>query len=370
MAQGRQAVYDLLEGSVDWPPVVIPFGVDPFGWHGEQESYREICDYALENCTLFPKVYPFSQPLAIGNGDITVELSERSDAEGSHYRKHTIKDMTRELSMEEVQTAGDSSWKNRSRWIESEDDLVAFLDAAASIPAPVPDIEAVREKERRVGDQGLPYIETPDPFYTVCEMFPTEDFFVRTLTDNDRLMALIDSVADRMLAAIETLCRDAGCPFILRLIGAEMAAPPFMSRDDFLRYEGRFYRTVSDITHRHGVPASFHSHGPVRGIINDVWEMGYEFMEPFEPPPNGNLTIAEALEITGGRGIVFGGVDDVVINSCTPEEVRQAVKRCLKDARGTNRPYIVSQSSTPFHDPLPPESRENYLIFMQTACQG
>ncbi|MCD6308564.1 MAG: hypothetical protein J7M24_06165 [Candidatus Latescibacteria bacterium] len=370
MAQGRKAVFDLLDGRASWPPVVVPFGVDPFGWHGEQESYREVCEFALDHCTLFPKVYPFSASLAIGAGDIAVELETHTGADGSHYRKYKIVGSDWPLTMEEVQTPGDSSWKISKRWIESDDDLVSFLELSPNITAPEPDIAAVREKERQVGEHGLPYIETPDPFYTVCEMFPTEDFFVRTLTDIDRVMELIHSVNERMLYGIEKLCREAQCPFILRLIGAEMAAPPFMSREDFLRFESSFYRSVSEITCRHSVPAAFHCHGPVRDIMNDVWEMGYSFMEPFEPPPNGNVTIAEALLAANGRGIVFGGVDDVVINSRTPEEVRHAVNVCLNDARDTGAPYIVSQSSTPFSDPLSLESRDNYLLFMQIASQG
>jgi len=369
MAQGRRAIFELLKGEASWPPVVVPFGLDPFGWHGEQESYRELCDFALEHCTLLPKVYPFSDPLAVGKGEIEVISDIQEETDGTFIRRYDLIGAGREMYMEEVQTPGDSSWKNRKRWIESEEDFEFFL-GLDDVSPPEPDIEAVRKKERDVGEHGLPYVETPDPFYTVCEMFPTDEFFIRTRTDTERIVRLISSVAERMLESIENLCRNAGCPFILRLIGAEMAVPPFMGVYDFMFFEGEFYRRVIGITKKYGVPASFHCHGPVRDIMDIVWEMGYSFIEPFEPPPNGNVTIAEALGAAKGRGVVFGGIDDVVLNNGGEDEVRRAVERCLDDARGKGKPYILSQSSTPFSDPLDDRTRENYLVFMELGVKG
>jgi hypothetical protein len=273
------------------------------------------------------------------------------------------------MHMEEVRTPGDSSWKIRRRWIESDEDLALFISLGDLSPAE-PDLGAVREKERRVGARGLPYVEISDPFYTVCEMFPTDLFYIKTLTDVCRLEWLIETTGRRILKAVETLCRDAGCPFILRFIGAEMAAPPFMSRESFLRFEGEFYRRAAHIARRYGVPAAFHCHGPVRDILDDVWEMGYSLVEPFEPPPRGNLTIAQALALTRKRGVVFGGVDEVLFNTGSPDDIRRAVTACLNDARGTRAPYILSQSATPFYDPLTPAARENIMLFMELGTKG
>ncbi|MFA6472126.1 MAG: uroporphyrinogen decarboxylase family protein, partial [Candidatus Latescibacterota bacterium] len=233
-----------------------------------------------------------------------------------------------------------------------------------------PDIEAVREKERQIGEHGLPYVEVCDPFYTVCEMFTTELFYIKTLTEPETIELLLSTTAGRITAGIEELCREAGCPFILRLIGAEMAAPPFMSRENFLRFEGEFYKKVAAITRRYSVPASFHCHGPVRDIMNDIWEMGYSFIEPFEPPPRGNVTVSEALAAACGRGVVFGGIDEVLFTMGTKDELRKAVETCLDGARGTNAPYILAPSATPFYDPINSSAKENILLFMELGTKG
>jgi len=369
MGQGRQALYDLLENRVTWPPVVVPFGLDPFGWHGERDSYREVCDFALENCALLPKVYPLGDPLAIGNGEVEIITDMEVEPDGTMVRRYELIGSGRSLMMEEIQTPGDSSWKARRRWIETDSDLDFFLSLKGLVHSQ-PDLDAVREKERQVGMYGLPYVEVFDPFYMVCEMFPTDSFFIKTRTDTDRIVKLISSSGERILEGIKTLCRDAGCPFILRLVGAELAVPPFMSRDDFMRFEGDFYREVSEISHCYGVPASFHCHGPVSGIMDDIWEMGYSFIEPFEPEPRGDVTIAEALYCADGRGVVFGGVDDVIFNTGTMDDVRRAVKRCLDDARGTGAPYILSQSATPFYEPLTESAKQNLLLFMELGTKG
>ncbi|MCE5251050.1 hypothetical protein LLG96_12605 [bacterium] len=369
MGQGRQALYDLMEKRVSWPPVVVPFGLDPFGWHGDRESYREVCDYALANCTLLPKVYPLSQPLAAGRGAVEIVTDIEREPDGTTVHRYRLIGADRTLMMEEVQTPGDSSWKARKRWIEDERDFEYFLSLTGFTSAR-PDIDAVRQKERQVGEHGLPYVEVFDPFYMVSEMFHTDTFFIKTRTDTDRIVRLITLTGVRILDGIETLCRDAGCPFILRLVGAEMAVPPFMSRDDFLRFEGDFYREVSEISRRYDVPVAFHCHGPVRDIMNDIWEMGYTFIEPFEPEPRGNVTIAEALACTSGRGVVFGGIDDVIFNTGGPEDVRSAVKRCLDNARDTGAPFILSQSATPFYEPLTDSAKRNLLLFMELGTKG
>lgn len=369
MPQGRDALYRLIAGEASWPPVVVPFGLDPFGWHGVQPSYREVCAFALERCTLLPKVLPFTSPLMTGRGDCAAQITEQGEHNGSVVRRFEIPTSGMPLWSEMVRTPGDTSWKTRSRWIESKEDISRFL-GLTGLTGEAPDIDAVRVKESAVGEYGLPYVEVVDPFYMVSEMMPTDFFYITLREDTKLVTALIDQTAERILDCIEVLCRDAGCPFILRLIGAEMAVPPFMSRDDFLRFEGDFYLEAHRLTARHGIPAAFHCHGPVRDIMNDVWEMGYEFFEVFEPPPRGNVTIAEALEAAQGRGIVFGGVDEVLFNTGSTDEVRDAVMRCLDDARPTRRPYILSQSATPFHDPLSPQARDNLLLFMELGVNG
>jgi hypothetical protein len=98
--------------------------------------------------------------------------------------------------------------------------------------------------------------------------------------------------------------------------------------------------------------------------------MGYSFVEPFEPPPRGDLTIAEALELTAGRGVVFGGVDDVLLSTGTEEEVRAAEKKCLWEAKLSGQPFILSQSATPFFDPLSEQAQRNLLLFLQIGVAG
>lgn len=366
---GRQAIFDLLDSEVSWPPVVVPFGLDPFGWHGSRGSYDDLCAFALQHCTLLPKVYPLEEPLFLDEGKVRIETKEIEDSDGNWVRIHELIGGPHPLSMEEVRSIGEMSWKTRKRWIETEEDFVAFLSLDSLQPA-VPDIESIRIKEEQVGKHGLPYAEVRDPFGVVSEMFPTDLFYIKTIADRPRIEQLLSLTGKRILGSIEHLCRDTGKPFILRMIGSEKAVPPFMSRSDFLQFEGPFYREVAKIALKYRIPAAFHCHGPVRDILSDVWSMGYSFVEPFEPPPRGNLTVGEALRLTAGKGVVFGGVDDVLLSTGTEEEVRDAVEKCLGEAKPSGRPFILSQSATPFFDPLSENARRNLLLFLQIGVAG
>jgi hypothetical protein len=369
MQQGRQTIIDLLNGTVSWPPVVVPFGLDPFGWHGEQESYRDVCDFALDYCTLLPKVYPVSDPLYVGKGKTEVISDTETRSDGTRIRRHELRYKKRTFSMEETQTPGDSSWMVSKRWIENEEDFNLFL-GMDDLPPAEPEIEKVRLKVRQVGEHGLPYVEIRDALSIVCQMLPTVTFYIKTVTDFDRLSHLISIAAERVLYIITRLCRETGPLFILRLIGAELAVPPFMSRRDFLRFNEDFYTEAARIARDCGIPAAVHCHGPVREIAGDIWQMGFSIMEPFEPPPRGNLTIAEALSLTNSRGIVLGGVDDVLLNTGDCQAVRNAVQQCLDGARDTGKPYVLSQSATPFFDPLSERAKENLLLFMKLGTAG
>lgn len=369
MPQGRQAIKDLLQAKVSWPPVVVPFGLDPYGWHGARSSYREICALARERCTLLPKVFPLDRPLCMENAGLRIQDEEHTDDSGNLLRVRRLVGGPRPLSMEEIRSRGDFAWTTRKRWIQTDEDLTAFLQMG-SLPPAIPDVQAVRAKEAQVGERGLPYAEVNDPFATVCEMFVTEDFYVRILTERPRIEALLALTGERILASIESLCRDAHSPFVLRLIGAEQAVPPFMKREDFLRFEGPFYRRAAAIASRYGVPAAFHCHGPVAEIMDDVWSLGFSFIEPFEPPPRGNVSIGDALHRAGGKGVVFGGVDDVLLSTGSPAEVRRAVEGCLDQALESGRPYILSQSATPFFDPLTDRAKGNLLAFLERALAG
>jgi hypothetical protein len=366
---GRQAIFDLLHSRVSWPPVVVPFGLDPYGWHGSRESYDELCAFALQHCTLLPKVYPLEAPLFLGDGKVHIVTEETEETDGDRVRKHRLIGGPHPLSMDEVKSSGEMSWKTRKRWIETEEDFDAFMSLDSLQPA-VPDFESVRSKEEQIGEHGLPYAEVNDPFSVVSEMFLTEIFYIKTITDRKRIETLLFFTGQRILTSIERLCRDTRRPFILRMIGSEKAVPPFMSRNDFLQFEGPFYREVAKIASTYDIPAAFHCHGPVRDILSDIWSMGYSFVEPFEPPPRGNLKVAEALELTAGRGVVFGGVDDVLLSTGSAEEVRDAVGICLREAKPGGQPFILSQSATPFFDPLSENARRNLLLFLEMGVAG
>ncbi len=269
--------------------------------------------------------------------------------------------------MTEVQTPGDSSWKTSKRWIESDEELDRFI--AADFAPARPDLEAIRNKERQAGPHGLPYAEVADPLGTVCDMVPTETFYIGLRTD-PRILRLLETTAERILSTVETLCRHAGCPFVLRLIGAELAVPPFLSREDFLNLEGAFYRRIARMAREAGIPTAFHCHGPVREIMEDVWSMGFSLLEPFEPPPRGNVSISEALAAAGGRGVVFGGMDDVLLHTGGAEQVQAAVRECLREARAVDGPFILSQSATPVLDPLPTRIRDNLLLMIRVGTEG
>jgi len=365
---GRDTLKRILSGQSLWPPPVVPFGLDPFGWHGERSSYDEVCAFALEKCVLLPKVHPIGNALNIREDQISIETTTDRDERG-YLRNSRMTKGCVSLTMKEILTPDDASWKVAKRWIENDDELNVFigwnLDQGFS-----PNPSAVEAKAEQVGEHGLPYVEMKDPFYTVCEMFPLDVFYMKLVTDRERVEKLIADATSRILQSLEILCDKARCPFLMRFVGAEMSVPPFLGREDFHRYEGPFYTGAAEVCRRYGIPAAFHCHGPVKEIMDGIWRMGYSIIEPFEPPPRGNVSLWEALASGRGGGAVMGGVDEVMLHTGSLREVTIAVSQCLEAARNSSTPYILSQSATPFYDPLDGITRDNLIQMIRLVINS
>ncbi|MCL5986216.1 MAG: hypothetical protein M1371_06580 [Actinobacteria bacterium] len=110
------------------------------------------------------------------------------------------------------------------------------------------------------------------------------------------------------------------------------------------------------------------SHQHTCGRSNEIIEINYhetelDVMEPLEPPPGGDVDLAEAKRIYGDKFCLKGGVNTFdVMRTYKPEEVGDAVRKCINDA-ATNGGYILSTGDQcPLDTP-----EENILKLVEVA---
>ena len=62
-----------------------------------------------------------------------------------------------------------------------------------------------------------------------------------------------------------------------------------------------FERKVIERIHAGGDISHIHCHGNVRSTLELAIQRGGDFFEPVEPPPDGDITFAEAKALANGR---------------------------------------------------------------------
>jgi uroporphyrinogen-III decarboxylase len=118
-------------------------------------------------------------------------------------------------------------------------------------------------------------------------------------------------------------------------------------------------RAVIERTHRGGAVVHVHCHGNVRSTIEKVIARGGDFFEPVEPPPNGDITFAEAKRIVDGRITLGGNIEARIIEHGTPAEIDSALAAAYEG--GTER-MILKPSAGPIGAITPVMEQNLYRI--------
>jgi hypothetical protein len=125
-------------------------------------------------------------------------------------------------------------------------------------------------------------------------------------------------------------------------ISSPFAGAGFISPACYAEFVLPYERTVIRVIRENGVRAYLHTCGAIRDRLGLMIASGADGIECLDPPPLGNVELAEALEIIGGRCFVKGNVDSVnVLLRGTPEEVAADVRARL-DAAGERGGFILS----------------------------
>jgi uroporphyrinogen-III decarboxylase len=119
--------------------------------------------------------------------------------------------------------------------------------------------------------------------------------------------------------------------------GSGFISPRFY-RKFVLPFETRIARAARDM----GVPAYIHTCGKVGDRLEMMAEAGFAGVECLDPPPLGDVELAEGKRRVGGRMFIKGNLDPVhVLLGSTEERVRQAAKSTLESGKPGGG-YILS----------------------------
>lgn len=250
--------------------------------------------------------------------------------------------------------------------IETLDDAKKWL----SIPtAPVkPPTDTFFEEDRELGDNGALMAGIGHAMYGVNTHTGSQVWAEWSVLERGLLFEMVDVMYERLEAYVKHLLA-AGVGPIFGYVGPELCVPPLQSPRDFSEFVTAYDRRIIALIHDAGGLVWVHCHGKVNAVFDDFVEMGVNCLNPIEPPPMGDITLAEAKRRSAGRMALEGNVEVGLFQTAAPEEMEAEVEAAMREGKPGGG-FILSPTSDHSHwIAFDDRILKNYEVLIQTGLR-
>lgn len=379
----KERILRVLHGELaDRVPIYtqIPFALGPDGfrpgafhgyadhdnWREDDPAYWRLVGRMERECDNF-FVW---RPPCMQSDQVFIPVSQVREQPEIEREGMVIKTQTLQIGARELRCVRGCRPGTGHTWVlehfcKEPDDARLLLDLPwDGFPAEIGDFF---ELEARLGERGVIWVTIPSPILIVCRLFDPTEFLILPLTEAALLHRLLEVAAARIQANLQALL-DAGVGPIIRFGGAEHCTPPMMSPQLFDDFVVRYDSPLMQMAKQRGRLVAVHCHGRIRHALRRFREMGVDQTDPVEQPPDGEVTLAEAREISAGQITLTGNVQIRELATLAPQAIGRRVRAIIEEA-GPKR-LIVTTTGTPL-EAIPPAIEENYhaLIDATLACR-
>jgi len=285
---------------------------------------------------------------------------DRWTEHGSRFVRTTIRAGTRTLTkIDRRDPDVDTIW-HLEHLLKDEDDVAAWLALPETPPGRLADPAPFLKVEADLGDTGIAMVDTPDPLCLAAELFAMQDYLVLASSEPALFHRILERMSRWVYGWTEAVAQ--ALPGRLwRIVGPEYAGAPYLPPKLFREFVTRYDRPMIDRVHRTGGFARLHAHGRLLGILEDLVATGCDGLDPIEPPPQGDVTLAEVKQKYGNRIVLFGNLEIRDIEFLPPEQFRPLVERALDEGtRGGGRGFVLQPSAAPYGRKLSDLALRNY----------
>jgi len=221
-------------------------------------------------------------------------------------------------------------------------------------------IDAIIKEE---GERFSIHGEITSPFDYFLNLFGFSEGFIGLLENPDRARAILD----RLTGALERLTLEmAGRGVDAIKVSSPYAGAGFISPQFYREFVLPFERRLAGAARARGVPAYIHTCGAIHDRLEMMVEAGFAGLECLDPPPLGNVELADAKRRLAGKAFIKGNIDPVnILLAGTADAVRQDALRRL----ATGKPgggYILSTACSI----APLTRKENVEILARAAADA
>lgn len=363
-----------IEGRpVDRPPVSFyelggwrlnPDDPDPWNIYNGS-GWRELADLVQDHTDIMRFVRPIQHPHP-DNARGRFFSTEDWEKDGSRYRKTTLRIAGRTMqSVMRRDRAVYTTW-TLEHLLKDLDDAKAYLQLPPEvfIQGDI-DVSNIIEEEKQLGDSGVVLVDHHDPICDVAPLFSMADYTVIAFTEPRLFHRLMEQAAPEIIRNIGKIA-EALPGRLWRVVGSEYASEPYLPPRLYREFMYNYTKPACDAIRRHGGYPRIHSHGRLRGIIDMIVDMAAG-MDPCEPPPQGDMELAEIRSAASGLTL-FGNIESSDLENLEASEFEAKVRNALEqgpDANGSR--FVLMPSACPYGREITKLTMTNYETMVRLA---
>jgi len=338
---------------------------DPFNVYNDP-SWTPLLDLAWEQTDLIQLV-----GLLAGHAcpECVSEYVKREEylENGSKFTRTTVEVAGRSLtSLTRRDPDIDTIW-TLEHLLKDTSDLEAYIQLPDEAFTFITDIPAMAAMDEKMGDRGIVMVDTPDPLCVAAGLFSMEDYTIIALTEQELFHRLLVRISEGLYPAVRTVAE--GFPgHLWRIYGPEYATEPYLPPYLFEEYVVRYTGHIVDLIRSHSGFARIHCHGRIKKALPYIVAMGTSAIDPVEPPPQGDVELADVRREYGRDLILFGNIEVSDIENMEPAEFRKVVEKSLRNGTiGDGRGFVLMPTSAPYGRTISSTTITNYQTMVELA---
>lgn len=205
---------------------------------------------------------------------------------------------------------------------------------------------------------------TPDGFSKAIQWFPQlEDALIATRMDSQRFQALVEHFDRESIAYARAQIRLGALESMH--ISSPYAGASFLSRETYETLVLPSVRALAAAVREEGAFSYLHTCGFLADRLELAVSSGVDGLECLDPPPLGNVELAQAKKQVGNQVFLKGNIDSVNVLLLGSEEKVEAVIRHCLDAGMPGGGYILSTACS-VAPAVPPERVQKLAQMAET----
>ena len=370
----------------DRVPMMSPISWSPdqdidsheFGDWRDEESFRKIaklvqqhCDVrATFNATGFPGVFAGTgyQRFLEASGEYIEKLPTEKVSEKRTRHTTLLHTPKGDLEWAYEEDEGIFTKWDLVKPIKTAEDVEKMLSVPYKFEPPdSAEYEPFRQHRASMGRDAIGGSGVNSMVAMLCGMMHYELLLEWVMTEPGIIKILADAWLARTGEKVDFLLSQGVGPF-WHFNGVERAAPPMMSPklwDELVvQYDGEIMRRIKQVDPDARIHV--HCHGKVGTLLDSFVEMGVDSTDPIEPPPQGDVDIADAKREHQGRLTFLGNIEFLAMETKTPDEIEELVRHAIED--GGKEHVVLCPSAGP-HERISDRFTENAVRYIEAGLK-